>query len=540
MIERPRLRGDAWEEYAAGTRVDHFAYWCGEHLILGQSQWAGRPLVLEESWQHPFMGEALAVEEDLTPYWKTVVLVVPRKCAKTTTLGAYALYSLAMGQGDPEILLAAASDKQAGRLFRVCTGFIRRSAQLREDFVPREYVGEIARVDGAGVIQRLTSEGDTQHGANPSLVVIDELHVWRTPTLKRSWGALTTADGARNDSQVFAITTEGEAQGREDSILGELVDGNEAIGDLERMPGVTISRDHASRQIVFHFHAVDARTADPRPLRKAKADVKAGKQVDPDSLARALLESVMPANPASWITEEYILGQATSSKVMPTDFLQLHACVAAESRSVWIPAERWEACEDRDQVIPEGSDVYVAVDASISHDSTAVAWAARVDDEVVAGQVHVWSARRESPAHEYVDGGRIRFKPVEAFITDVLNKRYRIAELVYDPRFFEQSAQDLSDAGLVVVELNQGTVAMRAAEQTFHDAVLEEKFAHDGDGVLRAHVAATVAERTEGGWKIRKAKQTAVIDGVVAMVMAHSRAALQQPSAYESRDLLVL
>ena len=525
-IVRPVLRVDAWEGYAAGTRVDHFAAWCEQYLKLGQSQWAGRPLVLEASWQRPIMAEAMAVNPDLTPYWKTVALVIPRKCAKTTTLGAFATYQLAMGVGDPEILLAAGSDKQADKLYRACTGFVRRSPELREMFVLREYIGQISRVEGDGTLYRLSNEGDTQHGANPSLVVIDELHVWRTPTLRRSWGALTTADGARNDTQVFTITTEGEAQGREDSILGELVDGNEGVGDVERVPGLTISRDHESRTLVFHYHAVSARDADPRPLKKALADLKAGREPseDPDVLAERLLESVMPATPASWITDEYILGQAKSSKVMPSDFLQLHACIAAESRNVWISADSWDACEEAGWVIPDGEDVYVSVDASFSHDSTAVAWCS-TDGSVVGGMAHVWSARAGSPAHEFVEGGQIRMDPVVAFISDVLHKRWRVAEIVYDPKFFDQPAQHLSDLGFMVAAMYQGSVVMRGAEQVFHDAVMEQKFKHGGDPVLSAHVAATVAERTEGGWKIRKVKNTAVIDATVAMVMAHDRAA---------------
>src|SRR5689334_19306729 len=132
---KPALDPDAWEAYARGTRGDHFAAWCERWLRLGQSQWAGTHLVLEPTWQLPIMSEALAVDDAMLPYWRTVVLVVPRKCAKTTTLGAFALYSLVNGTGDPEILLAAGSDKQAGRLFRVCTGFVRRSPALRADLV---------------------------------------------------------------------------------------------------------------------------------------------------------------------------------------------------------------------------------------------------------------------------------------------------------------------------------------------------------------------------------------------------------------------
>ena len=41
-------------------------------------------------------------------------------------LAAYALYELVYGRGRPEILLAAASDRQAGRLFDAAARFVRR------------------------------------------------------------------------------------------------------------------------------------------------------------------------------------------------------------------------------------------------------------------------------------------------------------------------------------------------------------------------------------------------------------------------------
>jgi len=521
------LRLDAWTEYAHGTWGERFEWWCAQQT-LGQSQWAGRPFLLEQGWQAPIMYEALSVQPSGEPYWKTIVIVVPRKGAKTTTLAAFADYSLDEGVGEPEILLAAGSDKQAGRLYSQCAGFIRRSAELRERMIVREYVGEISRADGAGKITRLSSEGDTQHGANPSLVVIDELHVWRTPKLRRSWGALTTADGARSESQVFAITTEGEASGREDSILGQLVDDNESQGDLEEMPGVTVSRHHESRTVVFRFHAVDVKAADPRPLRlvsaKVKKDPSAANVAQKERLGRALLASVMPANPASWITEDYILGQALSSKVMASDFLQLHAGVAADSQERWIDREAWNSLKS-DAKIPEGARVTVGVDCGLTHDSTAVVWAWKDDDSRVHLRSHVWCARppRVAASHEHVPGGRIRNEPVKQWIRDLAAK-YQVDAVVYDKRFFEDAATELSDEGMLMVELAQNGGHMRDAEQQFHDAILEDMVRHDGDPVLTAHVAATVADRVGDNWKIRKVKQSMVIDALVAAIMAHYHA----------------
>jgi phage terminase large subunit-like protein len=526
------LRLEAWKDYAAGSAGRRFEAWCAQQK-LGKSQWAGQTFVLERDWQAPIMFEALAIEANGDPYWKTIAIIVPRKNAKTTTLGAFADYSLDEGVGEPEILLAAASDKQAGRLFGASVGFARRNPSLDArrggSLIVREYVGEIARADGGGKIIRLSSEGDTQHGADPSKVIIDELQVWRMPKHKRSWGALTTADGARTEAQVFTITTEGEAAGREESILGQLVDENEAQGVLEVMPGVTISRDHESRTIVFRFHAVDAKAADPRPLRRASAAMKKNPE-DPalrsayEALESALLDSVMPANPASWITREYILRQALSAKVMASDFLQLHAGVAADSQERWIDREAWNSLKDETE-IPDGSRITVGVDCGLTHDSTAVVWAWKDDDSRVHLRSHVWCARppRVAAAHEHVPGGRIRNEPVKDLVR-TLAQRFQVDAVVYDKRFFEDAAQELSDEGVLMVELAQNGSHMRDAEQQFHDAILEGMIRHDGDAVLTAHVAATVADRVGDNWRIRKVKQSMVIDAVVAAIMAHYHA----------------
>jgi phage terminase large subunit-like protein len=275
--------------------------------------------------------------------------------------------------------------------------------------------------------------------------------------------------------------------------------------------------------------AIVEKTADPRPLRTAAAAMKR----DPEDAAKAavyaereaaLLESVMPANPASWITPEYILGQALTAKVMPSDFLQLHAGVAADSQERWIDREVWNALKE-DVEIPERATITLGVDCGLTHDSTAVVWAWKDDSGRVHLRSHVWSARplRVAAAHEHVPGGRIRNDPVKDLIRG-LAERYTVDAVVYDKRFFEDAAMELSDEGLLMVELAQNGSHMRDAEQQFHDAILEGLVAHDGDPVLTAHVAATVAERVGDNWKIRKVKQSMVIDALVAAIMAHYHA----------------
>jgi hypothetical protein len=300
--------------------VDHFAAFCAT-LTQSDDCWEGQPLKLEP-WQKRFWREAL---ED----WRSVVLIVPRKNGKTQMLAAFALYELVYETRRPEILLAAASDRQAGRLFDAAARFVRRHPGLSERLRVRDHEGTIVREDGLGSIIRLTADPGRLYGYSPTLVVCDELAFWTTPSLRRAYAALTSGGGARSAPRTFTITTAGEAAHRHDSLLGGILDAALDADDLERKPGLTIARLRAARTLVYSY---EAPTSDPH-------DVKAMKL----------------ANPASWITAAYLRRQAENPELTDAQVLQLHGCVWAESSSTWIPPAAWQARADPDYQAPEGS-----------------------------------------------------------------------------------------------------------------------------------------------------------------------------------------
>jgi phage terminase large subunit-like protein len=486
-----------WEEYAVGSRVEHFAAWCKETLEQSIDQFAGEPLALEP-WQLEIMGEALAVEDEdgVAPAWRSVIIICPRKQGKTTMLAAYALYRLFNDETQPEILLAAASDKQAGRLFDTCVQFIRRSPVLSEAVALREYIGEISRADGGGKILRMASSADNLHGYSPSLVVADELHAWTKPSQRKAWAALTTAGGARVNTQVFTITTAGDANERDHSILGRLLDRNEAIGELEKHPGLTISRNHDARTLIYNYAAP---TKDP-------ADVAAMKL----------------ANPASWITEEYLARQAANPELTPEEVLQFHGCVWVAGSSSWITADWWNAAVERDAAIPVGARVSVGVDVGIVHDATAVVMAHEREDGSVVIEAEVWTPR---------PGANVDLSDVEEHIRR-LSRDYQVAGVFYDPRFFERSAQVLDAEGIVMVTMPQNSATMADAYQTFYAMIGEGKVRHSGrDETLTAHALGAAAQMTDRGWRVSKMRQRQRIDALVASVMAVYGAAVQSESA---------
>lgn len=484
-----------WRKYAKANRVEHFRKWCAHYLVQSVDQFAGKPLLLEE-WQLEFMGEALATRDKagIEPVFQSCAMITSRKNGKTAMLAAYALYRLFNDQTQPEILLAAASDKQAGRLFDACVGFIRRNSELADLAVLREYQGEIARADGGGKILRMASSADNLHGYNPSLVICDELHAWSKPSQRKAWAALTTGGGARKNTQVFTITTAGDANERDRSILGRMIDGNEALGELEKHPGLTISRNFDAQTLVYNYSAP---TKDPHDVAAMKL-----------------------ANPASWITEEFLARQAANPELSPEEVLQLHGCVWVAGASAWIEAEWWNNAIERGVQIPDGARVSLGVDVGIVNDSSAVviAWKRPEDGKVVI-ESRVWMP---SP------GEHVNVLDIEAYILEAC-ERYNVAGVFYDPRLFERSATILdAEHGVPMVLLAQNSAPMANAYQSWYQLIQTGGLVHAGDDAqLTSAVLGTRAEQTDRGWKVSKMRQSQKIDALVASVMAVYGAGLQ-------------
>ncbi|MBA2708769.1 MAG: hypothetical protein H0U59_13270 [Gemmatimonadaceae bacterium] len=458
-------------------------------------QWAGEPLKLEK-WQKRWFREVLARDGD-APRWHSVALVVPRKNGKSTMLAAYALYSLLVGKGAPEILLAAASDKQAGRMFETVVSYVRVNPELAEKVHLREYIGEISRIDAPGKILRMSSDPSTLHGYNPSLVICDELAFWTKPGHRKAWAALTTGGGARRLTQVVTITVAGSAEEREHSILGQLIDANERVGELEREPGLLISRNTRANVLVYDYSAP---TRDPH-------DVKAMKL----------------ANPASWIRLSFLQRQADNPELTPQEVLQLHGCVWVESVGIWISQDRWERCISKYE-IPAGAEIVVGVDAAHARDTTAVTWTWQSPEGRFVQRTKVWSCIPSKPHHEFVPGGRLDNDAVRDFIREALVKRYSVRLVLYDERYFSDQAAELAETDdLVVAEMQQSQAEMRSAWSEFYDAINlgEPHLAHNGDPVYAEHVRNTVArKRDDGSWHVSKAAHERVIDAVAAGAMS--------------------
>jgi phage terminase large subunit-like protein len=334
---------------------------------------------------------------------------------------------------------------------------------------------------------------------------------WVTPQLRKAYGVLVSGGGARSAPQVFSITTPGDASERDSELLGQLLNRMLADGVVEKPSAeLSIMRDERSRTLVYEW-AAQTRDLDD-------------------------VEAVKRANPASWVTLEYLESQRHNPELSEAQYWQLHAGVWADAAGVWLTRDVWDACREPGVVIPAGSRVYVGVDVGLVHDSTAVvcAWLRPSDGRVVL-HPRVWGveAGAHVPVAESVD-----LAMIEEYIRG-LTARYDIGLVVYDPRFFDYAAKRLGDEGVRIAPLYQSSALMADAYQAFYSGVLEGRVAHD-DRVLDEHVAATAAEMTDRGWRVRKMRQTRRIDATVASAMAFAQAEADPGSVYSQRGVLVI
>lgn len=481
------------------TQGDHFADFCRTYLRHTKGRWAGQPVELE-SFQLNLMREVLRLDPDTgRRVYRTCLVGLPRKSGKSTLAAALGLYMLtADGEAGAEVIIAAGSREQASIVFDQARGFVEGSPLLGDFCDAQRFV--ILGPDG-GVMKRIAADGRLQHGLNPSAIIADELHAWTTPRQEELYAALTTGSHAREEPLTFIITTAGFDKA---TVLGRLYDEAVRMDDVERTDGLTVARNEAAGFLMWWYGLREDEPADDVGLWEA-------------------------SNPASWITTDVLAQQAASPTLDELAFRRLHLNQWTKARDSWFPAGQWESLKS-DEKIPDDADVFVGVDVGLVHDTTAVAVAYRGEDGRVIVRARVWAARDDAVAHQVLPGGRVDLSIIEEHIRSIA-ERFRVVELVYDPRFFDRSADMLANEGMTVAPIEQGSRRMLEAYSRFYTAVNEGRVTHDGDKVLAQHVESVQGVMTDKGWKISRPRSQR-IDAAVACVMAHYRAERSDPAEY--------
>lgn len=506
--------------YAMGHYV---IAWIEAYCVHTIGVLAGKPLKLDP-WQKEFILEMFLMEEvevrdGLTGdyqgkrwryVYQSIVLGVPRGAGKSTLAAALCLFKLSpAGREDaPRVLNSAASRENALHVYGPARDMVQMSPLLGDSLQANK--NQIWCDDNRGMMWRTSAEGKTNFGHLPSFIVRDELHAWETDRQVTLSEALVTALAKRDNAQCMSPTTAGYDK---DTILGRIYDASMKHPDLEKPRlGLHVLKDRKNRFLFWWFEAPkDADVYDPATWSVA--------------------------HPASWIDEDAIRAQLNDPSISIDEFRRQWLNQWTAAKESWLPIGMWRGLKIpaapewtewvplKDDLIPKGARVQVAVDAAISKDTAAVAWAwARGKGMPVYIRCRVWSANEDTAYHEFIQGGRIYLSFLRDFIVDELRERYKVTEVVYDPRFFEGAAEDMSKMGVRVAPFHQNSPEMADALNEFYIGCHEGTIIHDGDEVLTAHVEGTAGTQRERGWYVYKLKQSKKIDACIAAVMAQARA----------------
>ena len=453
----------------------------------------GQPFQLER-WQRAFLREFYRRDKKGRRVYQGGLLGVPRGNGKTPLAAGLGLYDLITGTDAPEVYFAAGSKEQAGIGLDFARAFVEQG-QLADWITVRK---ALTRRKGRGVMQVISSEGTLQHGRAPSAAIIDELWAFDTARQQETYTALATALHKRPDAYLLSISTAGfDQHGLLGRIYHEALTWDDLTVSKDRC--LIVAKNPEARYLVWWYGA------------------PAGSDPENPALLRA-------ANPASWVQVDDLQRQLRDPGVAEADFRRLHLNQWTSARDVWLT--NWADLYS-DEEIPDGARIHVGVDVGLYHDSTAVCWAHLTAEGRILLRAHVWAADPDAHAHTHVRGGKVQLSEIEEFIYK-LSKRYRVLGVVYDPRYFDRSAELLEKRGLKLIEYLSNSAPMRDAYQHFYQLAAEGVLAHKGDPILSAQVNATAAERTETGWRIRKLKSSDRIDATVAAVLASHRAQQQK------------
>jgi phage terminase large subunit-like protein len=448
---------------SGGARAVAF---CERFLTVPKGTGAKRRLRLRD-WQRDIVR---GLFDDPRP--RHGLVAVPRGNGKSTLAAALGLYGLfADGVEGAQVLCVASDQRQAEIVFRAARRMVELDDRLEERcqiFRDRLYVPHTD-----SLLVPLPAEHGALQGYDPSLAIVDELHV----VTDEVYEAMSAAAGKRDRSLVLAIST---ASGDTDGIMWRLVEQGRSGGD----PAFCF-REYAA-PVGCDLDDEDAWTV-------------ANPALD-DFLHRdALRSNLKTLREASF--RRYRLGQWV------------------QDDAAWLPDGAWAACNDATGTVPDGAEVVLGFDGSFNQDCTAIV-AVTVDDRPHVEVVACW----ERPADALGDW-QVPILDVEEELRAAC-RRWQVRELACDPFRWARTFQILEGEGLPVVEFPQSPARMTPATQRFYEAVVNGTLTHSGDARLARHVANVRVRDTPRGQRLAKEHRdsTRRIDLAISTVMAHARA----------------
>lgn len=429
----------------------------------------------------------------------------------------------------PNIVNAAASFDQANKLFGFAGTMLGgRDQEVREAPLcgyAEVYDTQIKRADKSpGIMERVAAVAGTNEGGNPTLFVADELHEWgdigdRTARVHVVIGKST----AKRDMICRVPLRPGEepsGPGRVVRVRG--ADGETRYMEIRRGPGRIMNISTAGFDVDHSLLGAKYKEGkrallDPSVAPRLLFDwreARPGLDYRNPEHRRIAVQDASAAAGVIWNIEKRVR-EYDKADVPEHEWVRYYANgwvgVAEDSWLVEHPAA-WDECKGTWDPRDLGRAV-LAIDLSLSRDTTAVVKCEDLGGGRVAATARIWTARK---------GALVPHKDVSAYVlaeVAELVRQERFGGVVYDPALMQQIAEDIEDAGVVPIEFSQSPEFMAPACQGTFDKIVGRLIVHDGDADFARQVKGAAKREQERYFTLAKGKSRGKIDSAVALCM---------------------
>jgi phage terminase large subunit-like protein len=460
-----------------------------------------------------------------------------KKNGKSSFAAALALTKLLLNEERREhVVCLAANRQQAHIAYDAMAAMVRADAALLERFEIVEHRHVIKYEATSSGITALSAEMASIVGLNPSLALVDELHLLGgTPKGAKLVGQIRTGSVSRKEPLIVSIST----------------------APVDRSEGIFEATYQRARRVI------------------------AGEDSDPRFFAWLceVPPHLDPEDPANWhwsnpslgytVTRERLQAELESARSDPValrDFRSQNLNVPPETSAGvdrWLSLAEWDAASDDtlslETLLTESFRIYIGSDTGGLDDLSAIVVLGKTLDERVLIWSHQWLSRRGYEKRRTInayddflaageltlfENGGADIAAMKEVVRHAADTR-KLSLVGIDSYGSADMVAALQECGAEVQSVPQGwklTPVITWIERRLADSALK----HSGSRLMRWNVANSVVTRAGNAISISKA--TAVgsgkIDGVAALLNAAaacvSRADQDKPSVYESRGLLVI
>ena len=469
---------------------------------------AGEPIRLEP-WQVFILTTVFGwIKADGNRRFRRSYIEVPRGNAKSTLSSALALYMLAAdGEGGSEVYSLATTRDQARIVFGDAQTMARKSAGFRSRFGVEVGAHNMNVMKTGSKFEALSAEGSTLDGLNIHFGCIDELHAHKTRTV---YDVVETGTGKRDNSLLWVITTAGSNRAgicyEVRTFVTRLLDG--------------VFEDDSQFGIIYGLDEGDDWVTE---------------------------ESLIKANP-NWgvsVRSEVLLPLQAKAMQLPSavnNFKTKHLNEWVNADSSWMDMRAWDRCANPSLTLAAyaGQPCWIGLDLASKVDIAALVLVfthLEIDGAyAVFGRYYLPEdtvhANGNSQYQGWMSAGRVTVTPgnvidfgwIEADLIDFVS-RHSVQAVAFDPFQATQLSTRMMSEGMPMIEVRPTVLNFSEPMKTLEALVLQGKLIHDGDPVL-GWMASNVVAHLDAKDNIypRKERPENKIDGIVALIMAISRA----------------